>query len=581
VDGDDREIGRKDGQLTFEIEPDLRQPQQVGSGYNSITKEFRNPCIINPNLYPAVPGTGAGGLEKVTTTSSMATSLGISADAKGSYGLFSGSASAKFSRSARTTDQSISLLYKMRSHKDTIGLNKAPPITLRSGIVPGGAAWLETCGDSYVKDIVRGSEIFILAKMDFATAHEKEAFEGSVSASYGSNSLSAQWSKARESFKGRAAIRMEAFQRGGEVERLGNAFSGTTSGAQSLAVVDCSFDNLAPCADFLSGAIAYATGTGVNHFPANAARRPTHLSYTMERWSDLPNLTASQPALPKPVSDARKALFARLEHELAIRDRIDAVGNLGAPKSFRDRVAVMSGQSTNNAEVLQNAAAACFDQLSAPPTTTQVNACVNATTLAGLKGAGYVELSLSQLELPLKAIPAYGRADRLDDVTVGTGLYGNWTAWKMCPKGTFASGYRMRVETPQGKGDDTALNGIWFDCQKWERTKLNELLVDRGLYGTEHGYARCKNGPMNGMNLRFEKSQGSGDDAGATDIEASCVSGEQIHAPGGIEKWGDLLGMKHCPAGTAVCGARVRTESSRGKGDDTTLNGLELSCCLY
>ena len=42
--------------------------------------------------------------------------------------------------------------------------------------------------------------------------------------------------------------------------------------------------------------------------------------------------------------------------------------------------------------------------------------------------------------------------------------------------------------------------------------------------------------------------------------------------------WGSWRGMKMCPSGKCVDGAQVRFEDSHGSGDDTALNGLEIRC---
>ncbi len=582
------EVGQIDNAITMQVTGDPKQPQSAGMGFTSNTQEFRNYCFANRSIYPSVPGEGSGGFTKMTSNSSIEQSLGISASAKGSYGLFSGSLSAKFTRDTRSTAQSISTVYTNRSHIDTIGLDKTRAFGPISTMTPGSAQWLLNCGDFYLKDIQRGGEIFVLSKMDFATESEKSAFQASAAATYATASADVQASKSSKSFAGRATIHLEAYQRGGEVQRLGTAFSGTTGGTEALAAINCSFDNLQACTDFLSGAMKYASGGGVNDFPANVKRAPAHLGYTLERWIDLAGFSGSTSStLPSTVTTARNSLYTRLKSELEVRSRIDALTKsnyFGGSSTFVTTVQKADTQSTKNADAITAAAAKCFDSLSPTPTSAQITACTNAVALSGtgsLTAAGYVSIPLSSLATPLKTYSARGRTDYYGEITPGVGLYGAWTAWKMCPAKTWAVGYRMRVESPVGDRDDTALNGVELDCQPLVRAAASPLLIDAGLYGTWQGFSRCQDGPMNGMNLRFESSQGGSDDAGATNLKGSCVSGETIQAPGGLDQWGSFLGATYCPPGTAVCGAHVRTEGSQGGGDDTTLNGIELACCGY
>src|SRR5687768_2141328 len=50
------------------------------------------------------------------------------------------------------------------------------------------------------------------------------------------------------------------------------------------------------------------------------------------------------------------------------------------------------------------------------------------------------------------------RADYVASVATNPGSWGNWTATRFCPAGSFATKYRMRVQSTRGTGDDSALN---------------------------------------------------------------------------------------------------------------------------
>ena len=50
--------------------------------------------------------------------------------------------------------------------------------------------------------------------------------------------------------------------------------------------------------------------------------------------------------------------------------------------------------------------------------------------------------------------------------------YGEWTPWKNCPVTTYARGFRIRMEAPQGSSyDDSALNSIEIQCESIDGTK--------------------------------------------------------------------------------------------------------------
>ena len=42
--------------------------------------------------------------------------------------------------------------------------------------------------------------------------------------------------------------------------------------------------------------------------------------------------------------------------------------------------------------------------------------------------------------------------------------WGQWTNWMYCPTDWYVIGMQLKVESKQGNGDDTALNGIKLFC---------------------------------------------------------------------------------------------------------------------
>ena len=48
--------------------------------------------------------------------------------------------------------------------------------------------------------------------------------------------------------------------------------------------------------------------------------------------------------------------------------------------------------------------------------------------------------------------------------TSNEGKWGKWSGSMKCMSGTVICGIRTRVERNQGRGDDTALNGVQFKC---------------------------------------------------------------------------------------------------------------------
>lgn len=186
----------------------------------------------------------------------------------------------------------------------------------------------------------------------------------------------------------------------------------------------------------------------------------------------------------------------------------------------------------------------------------------------------------------------YDRADYMGKIELHPGFWGEWYT-EMCPEGTFATHYKLRVETQQGKGDDTALNAIKLYCMRKNGTGNSFAVPHEGLWGTWSSWESCgtnRDGTrrfMIGGQMRVEKKQGGdnsvksglqNDDTAANDVHMKCENGGTIEADR-EGPWGDWYQARTCPNNTAVCGLSVRFESAQGSGDDTAMNGLRLHCC--
>lgn len=173
------------------------------------------------------------------------------------------------------------------------------------------------------------------------------------------------------------------------------------------------------------------------------------------------------------------------------------------------------------------------------------------------------------------------RADWVARVMVTPGYWGSWSAVSYCPTGTWGSGYRMRIESDQGSGDDTSLNAVRMTCTNKSGGSSSTITPHSGYWGDWLSTATCSgNRAIFWANMLLESQQGSGDDTAGNDIHFACTDNVIIEAGHGPQ-WGGWQGWKSCPSGTAVCGLMARTESQQGSGDDTAMNGLQMDCCTY
>ena len=613
--------------LSTEV-PDPAFVALIGTGRNSITEEWKSQCIKSNILTSHDNDEARFIFDRTLSESEIESSFGLKASAKASYGLFSGSARSSFAKSTYSSSRSITIVYKASVVTGTDLLDES---NIEWLVKKDDQKFFAQCGDTVVRQIKRGGELYLLLRMDFGTESEKVAFQAALGGSYGANEVNAKIEKISKAFSHRAAIHMEAYQYGGNAYLLGTALN-------SHSAVTCDMSNMTACNQFMESALNYASGK----FPSNISSNSGALQYTLRDWKDY-NAGPNAQDVPASVQTARDALLAKLRLQIDIQNRYDslkAAGYFGAPQSFRTTIEGYNAASKKNVQVLGNAIKACYDKLNLTtststsnntsnagrrrlrtphiPTSTISNAsarlshtdllhnlhlsetnlsnellhnlhidyigqCVRAASESSLKAAGYKDLNAAfkNMEVKLPVSPFEGRSDFVKLITPGAGYWGGWSKWAMCPKDQFAIGYKMRAEGSCGDCDDTALNAVELICANWPRTNVSTRRPHSGLWGTWHPEARCTYGPINGMSIRIEPKLGEGhDDTAANDLNASCASGEELHAPGGLG-WGSFSEMQYCPAGSAVCGAQVRFEGKQGDDDDTAMNGISLACCAY
>lgn len=163
------------------------------------------------------------------------------------------------------------------------------------------------------------------------------------------------------------------------------------------------------------------------------------------------------------------------------------------------------------------------------------------------------------------------------------GQWGSWGHKEMCPVGMYAAGFSLKVEDPIGDGDDTALNGIRLHCVYKANgvassyTNYASVGSDVGSWGVWRDIKWCPYGFLTAFQLKVEKPQGSGDDTAANNIQFKCSSRSSLLGEG--TKWGDWGGWSQTCQGKGICGIKTRVEIPQGRGDDTALNDVRMYCC--
>ncbi|SFD40942.1 hypothetical protein [Pseudoalteromonas denitrificans] len=156
--------------------------------------------------------------------------------------------------------------------------------------------------------------------------------------------------------------------------------------------------------------------------------------------------------------------------------------------------------------------------------------------------------------------------------------WGVWGSPQFCESDQYVTGFKVKIESQQGDGDDTALNAIQLTCESggWNRTK-KYISSSQSAWGTWSSLGACSGNDVrfNGYDFRVEAEQGSDDDTAANDIDFYCKDGM---ASAGTGFWGSWSPKQTCPSGTYVKGIATRVESQQGDDDDTGLNSVRIYC---
>ena len=82
------------------------------------------------------------------------------------------------------------------------------------------------------------------------------------------------------------------------------------------------------------------------------------------------------------------------------------------------------------------------------------------------------------------------------------GKWGTWGALQYCQSGGYAVSYRNKIESAQGSGDDTSMNGIEMKCSQGDR-----ITSSVGPWGGWSDFTPVCNEGYTKAKVRVEKDQ--------------------------------------------------------------------------
>lgn len=162
------------------------------------------------------------------------------------------------------------------------------------------------------------------------------------------------------------------------------------------------------------------------------------------------------------------------------------------------------------------------------------------------------------------------------------GPKGEWTQYVSCGPESFISSFQTKYEEPNE--DNTALSMMKYTCQN-----ITEIVSPEFHFGEWGPEQTCLDGyvaaevrieePVNTDKSRPDfEGPSNPDQSGLNCVRMKCADGEWQSSSCG--DWGTWRSSKECPEGMKICGVRYQFQKHLSShGDDTALNGLELQCC--
>lgn len=382
-------LGMRTDELVIEA-PAQPEAAILGSGYDKTSGSFTKACVTGTGSRVG-PSSSSLTLSRVTTLSSLESSMGFAGDLKARYAVAGGTLAGSFAQSAK--EDAYSDVFAFQANYN-LGFDRFPD----SGVVltdigkraRDAGTWSSVCGDEYVDQIQKGARLFFVYRIDFASRSDKEKFNAAAhfDGSFGLLDIDANVKTANGSnkFLSRATIHVEAFQLGGDPSKLTTLLAAprrTRLGQAASAAADCSLDRMDACQQLLRNAMSYASGSFASQLSASLG---TDVNYITKPYSAL--------ALPNPprevsaaLKDARTVLAQRFDALLLARTRMRRlIGSISRFHVGSDQEAELKrweGKLTTDLNfVLTEAVPACYDNISfdmtkapATPLSVQVAAC--------------------------------------------------------------------------------------------------------------------------------------------------------------------------------------------------------------
>jgi len=238
-------------------------------------------------------------------------------------------------------------------------------------------AFKKYCGNNYVSQTDKGANLSVKLDFNFTSEYQKNEFKASASAGIAnlqicckpfSASFNASFEKLSESTRKTSSVRLEAIQKGGNVEQLSRILGGSY-------VFNCSLDNLSPCTQALDAIAQYVAS---EDFISGVRAPPTVTAYKYCPYSAIYGVPDLPVEVTPEVENARKQLPDKYQELLKDHETVLQTLVLSLSDTRRQQLTLLSTQLENEAEMARQTGENCLNDTSNCPQQA-------AQVLAGLK----------------------------------------------------------------------------------------------------------------------------------------------------------------------------------------------------
>lgn len=389
-----------------EIPADLSASKaKPGMGWNSDKENFAGVCL-NGETEEIGSQTSSVRFTSSMSKEELFTMLGFSMSAKAKYGFYKGSAAANFSAENAEDKFSSVTIYSARYEFKNAFFTAKDLSEVGNRVNQKQEMWEEGCGHEFVQQAVKGASLLIAARIDFVSSEAKSEFNAKFKLKGPAFSVAGELKKASEEFKEKATISISAYQKGGDVGRLGTAFA-SPDGSGGEALIRCSMADVDRCSQVLSNLVNYATSDKPGNFSDQIKDNGGESGGADLMYIAYPYSTAGifppDALMRELLYEQRRAVEEKLNRNIFLRNRknlFSSLTNIPNAASLWSRLNQIEKQ---NSQLISEAIKSCFDRVKVTDKNGTKASC--DSTLSALN-KDFQDIPDSELEIRQADLPA-------------------------------------------------------------------------------------------------------------------------------------------------------------------------------